>query len=89
MPLEAPTGIGSYAAESKGSYKKRRPNAESEKPAAIHRRMVTVYGEKCVFDKSVRKWSARFHAGRESVGDDQRPGQARQTLSSRAISSTR
>ncbi|GFS44934.1 hypothetical protein TNIN_321991 [Trichonephila inaurata madagascariensis] len=47
--------------------------------------MVTVYGEKCVSDKSVRKWSARFCAGHESVGDDQ----VRQTLSSRVISSTR
>ncbi|GFY46252.1 HTH_48 domain-containing protein [Trichonephila inaurata madagascariensis] len=63
--------------------------AAGEKPAAIHRRMVTVYLEKCVSDKSVRKWSARFRSGRESVGDDQRPDQARQTLSSRAISSTR
>ncbi|GFX92658.1 HTH_48 domain-containing protein [Trichonephila clavipes] len=57
---------------------------EGEKPAAIHRRMVTIYGEKCV-RQVVRKWSDRFRAGRESVGDDQ----ARQTLSSRAISSTR
>ncbi|GFY37565.1 HTH_48 domain-containing protein [Trichonephila inaurata madagascariensis] len=90
--------------ENKGSYKKRRPNdaavrieeqrsiirfltAAGEKPAAIHWWMVTVYGEKCVSDKSVRKWSARFRAGRKNVGDDQRPGQ--QTLSSRAISSTR
>ncbi|GFY52627.1 uncharacterized protein TNIN_354831 [Trichonephila inaurata madagascariensis] len=59
--------------------------AKGEKLAAIHRWMVTIYGEKCVSDKSVRKWSACFRAGRESVGDDQ----ARQTLSSRAISSTR
>ncbi|GFW12847.1 uncharacterized protein TNCV_3885571 [Trichonephila clavipes] len=28
--------------------------------------MVIVYGEKCVSEKSVRKWSARFRAGRES-----------------------
>ncbi|GFW76602.1 HTH_48 domain-containing protein [Trichonephila clavipes] len=49
---------------------------EGEKPVAIHRRMVTVYREKCVSDKSVRKWSAHFCAGREGVGDDQRPGQA-------------
>ncbi|PRD31945.1 UNVERIFIED_CONTAM: hypothetical protein NCL1_21952 [Trichonephila clavipes] len=56
--------------------------AEGEKPAAIHRRMVTVYGEKCVSDKSVRKWSARFRAGRESVGDNQRPGQANTVITS-------
>ncbi|GFW12644.1 HTH_48 domain-containing protein [Trichonephila clavipes] len=49
---------------------------EGEKQAAIHRRMVTVYGEKCVSDKSVRKWSALFRAGRESVDDDQRSGRA-------------
>ncbi|GFS66024.1 HTH_48 domain-containing protein [Trichonephila clavipes] len=49
---------------------------EGEKPAAIHRWMGTVYGEKCVSDKSVRKWSARFRARHESVGDDQRPSQA-------------
>ncbi|XP_035232754.1 protein GVQW3-like [Stegodyphus dumicola] len=49
--------------------------AEGEKPAAVHHRIVTVYGEKCVSDKSVRKWSARFRADRKSVGDDPRPGQ--------------
>ncbi|GFY70981.1 HTH_48 domain-containing protein, partial [Trichonephila inaurata madagascariensis] len=56
---------------------------EGEKPAAIHRRIVTVYGEKCVSDKSVRKWSARFRAGRESVG--QRPGQANTVITSDLI----
>ncbi|XP_035208786.1 uncharacterized protein LOC118183378 [Stegodyphus dumicola] len=50
--------------------------AKGEKPAAIHRQMVTVYREKCVFDLSVGKWSAHFCAGPESVGDDPRPGQA-------------
>ncbi|KAF8770305.1 Protein GVQW3 like protein [Argiope bruennichi] len=35
--------------------------------------MVTVYGEDCVSDKLVRKWSVRF---RESLVDDPRPGQA-------------
>ncbi|GFV40866.1 histone-lysine N-methyltransferase SETMAR [Trichonephila clavipes] len=59
--------------------------AEGEKPAAIHRWMVTVYGENCVSDKSVRKWSARFRAGRESVGDDQRPGQANTVITSDLI----
>ncbi|GFW98758.1 histone-lysine N-methyltransferase SETMAR [Trichonephila clavipes] len=59
--------------------------AEGEKPAAIHRWMVTVYGEKCVSDKSVRKWSALFRAGRESVGDDQRPGQANTVITSDLI----
>ncbi|GFV14566.1 HTH_48 domain-containing protein [Trichonephila clavipes] len=47
--------------------------------------MVTVYGEKCVSDKPVRKWSARFRAGRESVGDDQRPGQANTVITSDLI----
>ncbi|GFT58463.1 putative transposase [Trichonephila clavipes] len=47
--------------------------------------MVTVYGEKCVSDKSVRKWSARFRAGRESVGDDQRTGQANTVITSDLI----
>ncbi|GFW57162.1 histone-lysine N-methyltransferase SETMAR [Trichonephila clavipes] len=47
--------------------------------------MVTVYGEKCVSDKSVRKWSARFRAGRESVGDDQRPGQENIVITSDLI----
>ncbi|GFT75538.1 HTH_48 domain-containing protein [Trichonephila clavipes] len=56
--------------------------AEGKKPAAIHRRMVTVYGKKCVSDKSVRKWSAHFRAGRESVGDTQRPGQANTVITS-------
>ncbi|GFW61108.1 HTH_48 domain-containing protein [Trichonephila clavipes] len=59
--------------------------AEGEKPAAIHRWMVTVYEEKCVCDKSVRKWSARFRAGRESVGDDQRPGHANTVIPSDLI----
>ena len=48
--------------------------AEGEKPAAIHRRMVTVYGEKCVSDKSVRKWSARFRAGQVQVYGDNTHG---------------
>ncbi|GFT84563.1 HTH_48 domain-containing protein [Trichonephila clavipes] len=59
--------------------------AESEKPAAILWWMVTVYGEKCVSDKSVRKWSARFRAGRESVCDDQRSGQANTVIKSDLI----
>ncbi|GFX00458.1 HTH_48 domain-containing protein [Trichonephila clavipes] len=71
------------------SHKKRGPNnaavLKGEKPAAIHRRMVTVYGEKCVSDKSIRKWSAHFRAGRESVGDDQRPGQANTVITSDLI----
>ncbi|GFW66004.1 histone-lysine N-methyltransferase SETMAR [Trichonephila clavipes] len=59
--------------------------AEGEKPTAIHRQMVTVYGEKCASCKSVRKWSARFRAGRESVGDDQRPGQVNTVIMSDLI----
>ncbi|GFV57064.1 uncharacterized protein TNCV_2931871 [Trichonephila clavipes] len=47
--------------------------------------MVTVYGEKCVSDKSVRKWSARFRAGCASVGDDQRPGQPKNVITSDLI----
>ncbi|XP_035230913.1 nucleoporin NUP188 homolog [Stegodyphus dumicola] len=56
---------------------------EGEKPAAIHHQMMTVYREKC--DKSVRKWSARFRAARESVGDDPRPGQANTVIMSHLI----
>ncbi|GFV54870.1 uncharacterized protein TNCV_1514321 [Trichonephila clavipes] len=62
--------------------------AEGEKLKSIHRWVVAVYGEKCVSVKSVRKGSARFRAGRESVGGDQRPGQT-QILSSGVISSTK
>ncbi|GFX06402.1 HTH_48 domain-containing protein [Trichonephila clavipes] len=47
--------------------------------------MVTVYGEKCVSDKPVRKWSVRFRAGHESVGDDQRPGEANTVITSDLI----
>lgn len=46
---------------------------EGVKPATIHRRMMTVYGEDCVSEKSVSAW---FCAGRESLVDDPRPGQA-------------
>ncbi|GFV81732.1 nudC domain-containing protein 1 [Trichonephila clavipes] len=59
--------------------------AEGEKPASIHRQMVTVYEEKCVSDKSVRKWSARFRSGHESVGDDQSSGQASTVITSDLI----
>ncbi|GFS53442.1 hypothetical protein TNIN_377991 [Trichonephila inaurata madagascariensis] len=61
--------------------------AEGEKPAAIHRRMVTVYGEKCVSNKSVTENGVPVfvQAVRVWVSRDQ----ARQTLSSRVISSTR
>lgn len=59
--------------------------AEGVKPANIHRRMLTVYGEGCVSDKSVRKWSARFRAGRESLVDDPRPGQANKIITADLI----
>ncbi|CAL1265198.1 unnamed protein product, partial [Larinioides sclopetarius] len=48
--------------------------------------MVTVYGEDCVSDKSVRKWSACFRAGNESLVDDPRPGQANTVITADAIS---
>ncbi|KAF8782151.1 hypothetical protein HNY73_012476 [Argiope bruennichi] len=48
---------------------------EGVTPAAIYRCTVTIYGEDCVSDKSVRKWSARFCADRESLVDDPGPGQ--------------
>ncbi|KAF8791822.1 Protein GVQW3 like protein [Argiope bruennichi] len=47
--------------------------------------MVTVYGEDCVSDKSVRKWSARFRAGRESLVDDPRQGQANTVITADLI----
>ncbi|XP_035214050.1 protein GVQW3-like [Stegodyphus dumicola] len=47
--------------------------------------METVYREKCVSDKSVRKGSARFRAGRESVGDDPRPGPSNSVITSDLI----
>lgn len=59
--------------------------AEGVKPADIHRRMVAVYGEDCVSDKSVRKWSARFREGRESLNDDPRPGQANTVITAELI----
>ncbi|GFY76017.1 HTH_48 domain-containing protein [Trichonephila inaurata madagascariensis] len=78
-----------HAQERAKTYKKRCPNdaavPEGEKPAAIHQRMVTVYGKKCVSDKSVRKRSACFLAVRESVGDDQRSGQANTIITNNLI----
>ncbi|KAF8793417.1 hypothetical protein HNY73_004899 [Argiope bruennichi] len=47
--------------------------------------MVTAYGEDCVSDMSVRKWSARFRAGRESLVDDPRPGQANTVIAADLI----
>ncbi|KAF8787767.1 Protein GVQW3 like protein [Argiope bruennichi] len=47
--------------------------------------MVTVYGEDCVSDKSVRKWSARFLAGRESLFGNPRPGQANTVITADLI----
>ncbi|GFY80070.1 hypothetical protein TNIN_390111 [Trichonephila inaurata madagascariensis] len=70
MPLEALTGIGSYAwvpacaGKSKGSYKKRRPDDDALQNGVP------------VFVQAVRVWVMTRD-------------QARQTLSSRAISSTR
>ncbi|XP_035214621.1 uncharacterized protein LOC118188318 [Stegodyphus dumicola] len=46
---------------------------------------MTFYGEKWVSDNSVNKWSARFRAGRESVGDDLTPGQANAVTTSDLI----
>ncbi|KAH7978818.1 hypothetical protein HPB49_006865 [Dermacentor silvarum] len=59
--------------------------AEGGKPATIHRRMVTVYREDCVSDKSMRKWRARFRAGRYSLVDDPRPGQANTVITADLI----
>ncbi|GFY48457.1 hypothetical protein TNIN_356431 [Trichonephila inaurata madagascariensis] len=90
MPLEALTGIGSCAGENKGSCKKQRPN-----DAAVRTR--TGWRSRCQIRRlrssevlnpisdSGRKWSARFRAGRESVGDDQRPGQANTVITSDLI----
>ncbi|GFW14049.1 hypothetical protein TNCV_3546381 [Trichonephila clavipes] len=39
----------------------------------------------CPISDSERKWSTRFCAGRESVGDDQRPGQASTVITSDLI----
>ena len=47
--------------------------------------MVAVYGEDCVSDKSVRKWSGRFRAGRESLFDDSRSGQANTVITADLI----
>ena len=35
--------------------------------------MVTVYGQDCMSDKPMKKWSAHFRASRESLVDDPRP----------------
>ncbi|GFT45436.1 HTH_48 domain-containing protein [Trichonephila clavipes] len=59
--------------------------AEGEKPAAIHWWIVPGYGEKCVSDKSARKWSARFCAGRENVDNDQTPSQSSTVITSDLI----
>jgi len=50
--------------------------AEGVKPAAIHHRMTTIYGENYVSNKSVRKWSVHFQIGHECLVDDPRPGLA-------------
>ena len=47
--------------------------------------MVTVHGQDCVSDNSVRKWSIRFHASRESLADDPRPGQANKVITADLI----
>ncbi|KAF8785123.1 Protein GVQW3 like protein [Argiope bruennichi] len=50
--------------------------------------MVYVYGEDCVSGKSVRKWSARFRACRESLFDDPRPGQATHVITANPLIDT-
>ncbi|GFY61300.1 hypothetical protein TNIN_463571 [Trichonephila inaurata madagascariensis] len=81
MPLEPLTGIGSCAGESKGSYKKRRPN-----DATV--RMRTGWRSRCKI-RRLRSSEVSIHfltaEGRESVGDDQRPGQANTVITSDLI----
>ncbi|GFY52662.1 hypothetical protein TNIN_477851 [Trichonephila inaurata madagascariensis] len=47
--------------------------------------MVTIYGEDCVSDKSVKKWSAHFHGGCESLVDDPRLDQANAVITTNLI----
>ncbi|GFW43320.1 hypothetical protein TNCV_2923681 [Trichonephila clavipes] len=78
MPLEALTGIGSCAGESKGSYKKRRP-----KDAAV--RMRTEWRSRCKIRRLRSVIRFLTAEGRESVGDDQRPGQSNTVIPSDLI----
>ncbi|GFY61296.1 hypothetical protein TNIN_446741 [Trichonephila inaurata madagascariensis] len=52
-----------------------RPHAQERAKALI----------KSGFQMIRQKWSARFRAGRESVGDDQRPGQTNTVITSNFI----
>ena len=47
--------------------------------------MMTVHGQDCVSDKSVRKWSAHFRAGLESLVDGLRPCQAHKVITADLI----
>ena len=59
--------------------------AEGVKPADIHCWMVAVYGGDSVSDKSVRKWSACYREGQESLRNDPRPGQANKVITAELI----
>ncbi|GFW68102.1 hypothetical protein TNCV_1879841 [Trichonephila clavipes] len=56
-----------------------RPHAQERAKA------LTKSGVQMMRQSSVRKWSARFRVGRESVGDDQRLGQANTVITSDLI----
>ena len=47
---------------------------EGETPLKIHQRMVTVYGEDAPSYATVKRWSALFKHGRETLEDDPRSG---------------
>ena len=55
------------------------------KLASIHSRMVTVYKQDCVSDKSVRNWSVRLRAGGDSLVHDPRTGQAHKVITAGPI----
>ena len=49
-------------------------SAKKVTPIEIHRKLVEVYGEKCMDIKNVRKWSREFNSGHTNVHDEERSG---------------
>jgi len=49
-------------------------NAKGIPPVDIHRQLMQVYGDKCMYVQNVLKWCWEFSDGRKKVHDEERNG---------------
>jgi hypothetical protein len=59
--------------------------SEGVKQIEIHRRMKVQYGDACLSQQQVYKWSRKFRNGVTPVADAPRPGQAHRVVTPESI----